>query len=171
MLWRGLTATVFAIVTIFWQKPPVDIVAYAMAAVMVVGAKFTWDYARTDTAPAYLKAPMALQSAAMLIAAIIVALVHQPPVMAIAAGAAFALAGVLDLALWLRHRNDYQPLKDQFMTGLVQLGIGVGLMFVLDMDGHAVGGVLGGGMVIIGVFLLISALGYRHNAKSVEEPS
>lgn len=166
MLWRALTAIAFAVLTIFWQEPAAALVAYAMAAVLLVSAKFTWDYARNDSAPAYLKAPLAIECAAWLIAAIVIVLIPQPLVMGIAAGAAFALAGVLDLVLWMRHRRDYLPLKDQLMTGLVQLGIGVSMPVVMSMDAHAVGGVVGGGMVIIGVFLLISALGFRHDAKS-----
>ena len=169
MLWRALTAVAFAALTIFWQEPSAPFVAYAMAAVLLVSAKFTWDYARNDSAPAYLKAPMAIECAAWLVTAVVVVLIPQPLVMGIAAAAAFGLSGVLDLVLWMRHRSDYLPLKDQLMTGLVQLGIGVSMMFVLNMDAHAIGGVVGGGMVIIGVFLLISALGYRHDAKSTRD--
>lgn len=171
VLWRALTAAAFAALTIFWQEPAATFVAYAMAVVMLLSAKFTWDYARNDTAPTYLKAPVALECVAWLIAAVVIVLIPQPLVMAIAAAAAFGLAGVLDLVLWLRHRRDYLPLKDQLTTGLVQLGTGIALLFVLDMDAHAVGGVVGGGMVITGVFLLIAAAGYRHDAKSAADAS
>ena len=48
---RAITAAVFAVVSIFWPNANAQVLAYGLAAFMVVSAKFIWDYVKAPSVP------------------------------------------------------------------------------------------------------------------------
>ncbi len=162
---RAITAAGFAIISIFWPGATSQVLAYGLAAFMVASAKFMWDYAKAPSAPKAARGLYAGAALAMILSGLVMALRPEVLVIGIAAAAAFIIAGVLEIVVFIRHRADFVPFKDQLVTGFVGLGVGAALLMGLHLDAHALLGLAGGGAIILAVFELISAFGLRHDAK------
>ncbi len=165
---RAVTAAAFALLSIFWPAATNQVLAYSLAAFMVLSAKFLWDYASAPSAPKSVRRPYASAAAIMILAGLVMAFRPEAKVVAIAAASAWIIAGVLEIVVFIRHRADFVPFKDQLVTGFVSLGAGGALLMGLDLDAHGLLGLAGGGAIILAVFELISAFGLRHAAKEPE---
>lgn len=168
MLGRAATAAGFALLSIFWPAATNQVLAYALAAFMVITAKFLWDYAGAPSAPKSVRGLYAAAAAAMILAGLVMVLRPETLVVAIAGGTAWIIAGVLEIVVFMRHRAGFLPFKDQLVTGFVSLGAGASLLMGLQLDAHGLLGLAGGGAIILAVFELISAFGLRHAAKEPE---
>lgn len=162
---RAVTAAGFAILSIFWPGATNQVLAYGLAAFMLLSAKFMWDYAKAPSAPTSVRGLYAGAALVMILSGMVMALIPGILVIGIAAAAAFMLAGALEIAVFVRHRAEFAPFKDQLVTGFVGLGVGASLLMGLNLDAHGLLGLAGGGAIILAVFELISAFGLRHDAK------
>jgi ABC-type Fe3+-siderophore transport system permease subunit len=61
------------------------------------------------------------------------------------------------------------PVRDFLISGGASLGTGAALLAGRGLDPHGVFGIAGGGAIIVAVFLLIAAFGYRHDARERAE--
>ncbi|MCV9996071.1 hypothetical protein OIU93_17460 [Paeniglutamicibacter sp. ZC-3] len=165
---RAATAAGFALVSIFWPAANSQVLAYSLAAFMVISAKFLWDYASVPSAPKSVRGLYAGSAVAMILAGLVMAFRPETLVVAIAGAAAWILAGALEIVVFIRHRAEFVPFKDQLVTGFVSLGAGASLLMGLHLDAHGLLGLAGGGAIILAVFVLISAFGLRHAAKEPE---
>lgn len=165
---RAATAAGFALLSIFWPGATNQVLAYSLAAFMVISAKFLWDYACAPSAPKQVRGLYAVAAVGMILAGLVMAFRPETLVIGIAAAAAWIIAGALEIVVYIRHRAGFAPFKDQLVTGFVSLGAGAALLLGLDMDAHALLGLAGGGAIILAVFELISAFGLRHAAKEPE---
>lgn len=166
---RAVTAAVFAVVSIFWPNATVQVLAYGLAAFMVVSAKFMWDYAKAPSAPQAARGLYGMAALVMILSGLTMAIFPQTVLVGIAASMAFIIAGLLEIVVFFRHREGFAPFRDQLVTGFVGVGVGGALLFALNMDAHALLGLVGGGAIILAVFELISAFGLRHDAKEDQE--
>lgn len=162
---RAITAAVFAVVSIFWPNANAQVLAYGLAAFMVVSAKFIWDYVKAPSVPQPARGLYGIAALVMILSGLTMALMPQVLVVGIAASAAFIVAGLLEIVVFFRHREAFLPFRDQLVTGFVGLGTGAALLMGLHLDAHALLGLAGGGVIILAVFELISAFGLRHDAK------
>ena len=165
---RAATAAGFALLSIFWPAASNQVLAYALAAFMVVSAKFLWDYSSAPSAPKSVRGLYAGAAVIMILAGLVMALRPETLVVAIAGASAWIVAGVLEIMVFFRHRTAFLPFKDQLVTGFVSVGAGASLLMGLQLDAHALLGLAGGGAIILAVFELISAFGLRHAAKEPE---
>lgn len=165
---RAATAAGFALLSIFWPSATNQVLAYSLAAFMVISAKFIWDYASAPSAPKSVRGPYAVAAVAMILAGLVMAFRPETLVIGIAAATAWILAGVLEILVFVKQRNAFAPYRDQLVTGFVSLGVGGALLLGLDLDAHGLLGLAGGGAIILAVFELISAFGLRHAAKEPE---
>lgn len=165
---RAATAAGFALLSIFWPAATNQVLAYALAAFMVISAKFLWDYASVPSAPKSVRGLYAAAAVAMILAGLVMAFRPETLVVAIAAATAWIVAGALEIVVFIRHRAEFVPFKDQLVTGFVSLGAGASLLMGLHLDAHGLLGLAGGGAIILAVFELISAFGLRHAAKEPE---
>nr|WP_256449110.1 DUF308 domain-containing protein [Paeniglutamicibacter quisquiliarum] len=104
----------------------------------------------------------------MILAGLVMAFRPETLVVAIAAASAWIVAGALEIVVFIRHRAEFVPFKDQLVTGFVSLGAGASLLMGLHLDAHGLLGLAGGSAIILAVFELISAFGLRHAAKEPE---
>ena len=165
---RAATAAAFALVSIFWPAANNQVLAYSLAAFMVISAKFLWDYANAPSAPKPVRGLYAGAAVAMILAGLVMAFRPETLMVAIAGAAAWILAGALEIVVFIRHRTEFVPFKDQLVTGFVSLGAGASMLMGLHLDAHGLLGLAGGGAIILAVFVLISAFGLRHAAKEPE---
>lgn len=78
------------------------------------------------------------------------------------------LIGLPELWVGSTRRGSHPLGRDWLLTGLVGTGAAIGVLLVSGIDMHAVLGVTGGSAIISGVFLLISGLTLRHDARQRE---
>ncbi|PQZ94636.1 hypothetical protein CQ018_04585 [Arthrobacter sp. MYb227] len=163
---RALTAAAFALISIFWPSATNQVLAYSLAAFMVISAKFIWDYSKAPSAPGEVRALYAFAALVMILSGLSMAFFPQVLVVGIAGAVGFIVAGLLEIIVFFRHRADFLPFRDQLVTGFVGLGVGGALLMGINLDAHGLLGLAGGGAIILAVFELISAFGLRHDAKA-----
>lgn len=169
LLFRAVTAAAFGALTVFWQVPTVQVMAFALAAYLVLTAKSVRDFTAAEVVPAGVKTLLGLSALIWVLSAVLM-LVFQD-MAAATAGVVLVLTGALETAAWLRHRKELVPARELAVTGLASLGSGAGMLLGLHLDPHGLLGIAGGGAIIIAVFLLIAGFGYRHDAQAGEQPT
>lgn len=165
---RALTAAAFALLSIFWPNATDQVLAFGLAAFMVVSAKFMWDYSKAASAPAGARNLYTFAALVMILSGVTMAVFREPVLVGIMGASAFIIAGLLEIIVFFRHRADFLPFRDQLVTGFVGLGAGGALLMGLNLDAHGLLGLAGGGAIILAVFELISAFGLRHDGKASE---
>ncbi|KHL04463.1 hypothetical protein LK10_05940 [Sinomonas humi] len=168
---RALAALAFGAVTVFWGQPTTTGAAWAVAGYLwLLLAAQAWLLRAERPAPDRASALTALVPYA-LAACSGIAIVTVQSVGLLAGGGAVALilVGLSDLARAVLARrgpaSGVTPLgKDLGITGVVNLGAGILLPFFTGLGPHAILGVAGGGAIITGVLLAISALSLRHDS-------
>lgn len=163
MLLRAAVAAAFGTATIFWQEPTVAVMAVAGGLYFLLSGFAVWALSRV---PGMARArKLLLFEAALLTVAGIFALVVPTAVgFSIAAILALGVAGLLELALWKRHRQQLEAMRDWLVTGVVGVVTALIIALFVQLQAHALLGVTGGAAIIIAVLLGIAGLGYRHDA-------
>lgn len=165
VMFRAVVAVAFGAVSVFWQQPGESVVAYSFAAYLVLTSKSAWDFAVARVVPSPVRGLLGGAAIAWSFCAIFMLIFATTTSMTLAGGIGLAVAGVLELLVYLRHRRELVPARDFLITGTVSAVSGVLLLAWPGLDQHGVFGVAGGGAIIIAVFLLIAAFGYRHDAR------
>ncbi len=142
VLLRGLTAAIYALLSIFWVGADEKVLSYSTAAFLVVTGVFMWQYVTVDSAPEKSRGPYALGAGLMLIAGI---------------ATIFATT-----TMWI----GILAFRNQLVTGVVGLILAAATLFGFNMDAHAMFGVIGGGAIVLAVFVLIAGFGHRHEMKA-----
>ena len=165
VMFRAVVATAFGALSVFWQEPSEAVVAYIFAAFLVLTSKSVWDFAVARIVPSPVRGLLGGAAIAWSVGAVFMLVFASTAAASIAGGIGLAVAGLLELTAYFRHRGDLVPVRDFLITGAVSLVTGVLLLAWPDLDQHGVFGVAGGGSIIVAVFLLIAAFGYRHDAR------
>lgn len=164
LMFRAIVAVAFGAVSVFWQHPSEAVVAYSFAAYLVLTSKSAWDFAVAPVVPSPIRGLLGGAAIAWSFCAIFMLIFASTTAMTLAGGLGLAIAGVLELVVYFRHRRDLVPAREFLITGAVSTVSGILLLAWPGLDQHGVFGVAGGGAIIIAVFLLIAAFGYRHDA-------
>lgn len=170
-MFRAVVAAAFGALSVFWQHPSEQVVAYCFAAFLVLTSKSAWDFAVARVVPPPIRGLLGGAAIAWSFCAVFMLVIATTTAAATAGGIALAVAGVLELLVYFLHRSDLVPVRDFLITGAVQVATGVLLLAWRGLDQHGVFGVAGGGSIIIAVFLLIAAFGYRHDARAAATES
>lgn len=163
MLLRAAVAAAFGTVTIFWQEPTVAVMAVTGGLYFLLSGFAVWVLSRVPGVASARK--LLLVEAAVFAMAGIFALVVPTAVgFSIAAVLGLGAAGILELVLWMRHRQRLEAMRDWLVTGVVGVGTALIIPLFVQLQAHALLGVTGGAAIIIAVLLAIAGLGYRHDA-------
>ncbi|MDN5756343.1 MAG: DUF308 domain-containing protein [Arthrobacter sp.] len=165
VMFRAVVATAFGALSVFWQDPSEAVVAYLFAAFLVLSAKSVWDFAVARIVPFAVRGLLGGAAIAGAFSAVFLLVFASTTAAVIAGGLGLAVAGLLELTTYFRHRGDLVPVREFLLTGAVSLVTGVLLLAWPGLDQHGVLGIAGGGSIIVAVFLLIAAFGYRHDAR------
>lgn len=168
-MFRAVVAAAFGAVSVFWQQPSEPVVAYSFAAYLVLTSKAAWDFGVARVVPPPVRGLLGGAAIAWSFSAVFLLIFASTTAMTIAGGIGLAIAGVLELIVYFRHRGDLVPAREFGITGAVSAVSGVLLLGWPGLDQHGVFGVAGGGAIIIAVFVLIAAFGYRHDARARAE--
>lgn len=164
-MFRAVVAAAFGALSVFWQQPSEAVVAYALGAYLVLTSKSAWDFAVARVVPAPVRGLLGGAAIAWSFCAVFMLIFATTTATSVAGGIALAVAGVLELLVYFRHRRALVPVRDFLLTGSISTATGILLLAWRGLDQHGVFGVAGGGAIITAVFLLIAAFGYRHDAR------
>lgn len=166
LLIRAALAAAVGLTSVFWAAPPLQVLGLILAAFFVANAALLRRLIASEETPGAARVALAATAVAWLAAGVV--LVFLPTVAGVTAAAAagWIAGGAGQIAAWARTRKAFVPARDWALTGLVETGIGVGLLLFWGVDAHGIFGIGGGGQVIVAVFVAIAALGYRHDAVS-----
>lgn len=176
LLVRALVAAAFGALTIFWQEPSGRVMALSGAFYLLgTGAATHWLRERLrgkdPTPDSVLTLRLLLFSTAVLfVGGVLTVTLTTPELFAISAAAALLIAGAVEIFLGLRHRRSSVIGRDWLITGVVNAATALVLLalpLLAPREPHSVLGVLGGSAIITAVVLLLAALGYRHDARTV----
>lgn len=168
VLLRGLTAAIYALLSIFWVGADVKVLSYSTAAFLVVTGVFMWQYVTVDSAPEKSRGPYALGAGLMLMAGIATIFATTTMWIGLLAAFAFLVTGLVELYVFFTLRAQFPPFRNQLVTGVVGLILAAATIFGFNMDAHAMFGVIGGGAIVLAVFVLIAGFGHRHEIKAPE---
>lgn len=86
-------------------------------------------------------------------------------------GLVYSIAGLTELLMGFRGTGRSAMAKDWKLAGGITLLTGAALFVLGELGAKAIFGVLGGGALVTGVFQLLAALSFRHDAASLERRS
>lgn len=167
---RSLATLAFGLLTVFWATPGEAGLAAALGAYLLAVAIVQYWLGR-GLAPSqspFLR-PALLLPAALAAVAVVVLLVRDLGVVAVAGGAALFLLGVGELLAGLSSERRFPLRNDWLISAVLGLGTGILLPLFLSLGAHAVLGVAGGGALMSGALWLLSALGMHHEGRRGEE--
>lgn len=164
LLLRAVLAAVLGLTSVFWAAPPLQALSLMLAGFFVLNAGLLRRLITDEATPTAARAALVATAVAWFAAAVV--LVFLPTVAGVTAAAAagWFAGGAGQLVAWARTRRRFVPARDWALTGLVETGIGAGLLLFWGVDAHGIFGIAGGGQIIVAVFVAIAALGYRHDA-------
>lgn len=172
-MFRAVLAAVFGGLSVFWPAPEANVFAYCFAAYLVLSSKAVWDFAQAAVVPSPVRGLLGGAAIAWSLAAVAMLVMPTTEAVAVAGGVSLMVSGLLELLAWLRHRAELVAVRDLLVTGIVSVGTGAALLGSLALDlnlgAHGLFGIAGGGAIIVAVFGLIAAFGYRHDARRSPE--
>lgn len=180
VLARALLCLAFGLLTVFWQPsnywswgdPGLSAVTWAVGLFMIAhGAVLLWLH-RSLAAP-LVEGPerSAIQSFAVLYAlggAVALLFAGQLGQLVLIVGLVYGIAGLTELILGLRTSQTSAMGRDWTIAGLVAVLAAAGLFLFGEMGSKALFGIVGGAAMIVGVFHLIAALTFRHDARVLQ---
>lgn len=166
VLLRGITAALYALVSIFWIGADEKVLGYSTAAFLVVTGVFMWQYVTVPSAPDKSRNAYALGAGLMLLSGIATLFVSTAMWIGFIAAFAFLATGLVELYVFFTLRNQFPPFRNQLVTGVVALVVAAAAVVGYQMDAHAMFGIIGGGAIVLAVFVLIAGFGHRHEMKA-----
>ncbi|MGP9529490.1 MULTISPECIES: DUF308 domain-containing protein [Micrococcaceae] len=166
VLMRGVTAVIYALLSIFWIGADQNALAYVTAAFFVVTAALMWQYVAVESAPAKSRSPYVLGAGLMMLAGIATIFVDSVAWISYIAAFAFLVSGIAELYVFTKLREQFPPFRNQLVSGAVGVILAIALSLSGGMDAHALFGLIGGGTIILAVFELIAGFGHRHEMKA-----
>ncbi len=163
VLLRAVVAAVFGTVTIFWQEPSLAVLAIVGGVYFLLSGAAVWVMSR-DRSFASARGLLLVETALLVTAAVLAFIIPTAVGFTVAAIVGLGGAGVVELVLWLRLREQLAVTRDWVITGVVNIVTALSLPLFVQLQAQALLGVVGGAAIIIAVFLLIAALTYRHEA-------
>lgn len=165
---HALGYLLFGLVTVFVQAPTWGTVKLLVGAFLLVVGASQWLGARALTGSS---AGSVFRSVALVQAAAAALLVVQPDepariVLIICAGV--GLGELMKTLVGVRFRAGLTAARDWLLEGAVMLAAAVCVPLVAGIGAKAVLGVTGGGALVVGVFLLVAALGSRDEAATAD---
>lgn len=166
VLLRGITAALYALVSIFWIGADEKVLGYSTAAFLVVTGVFMWQYVTVPSAPDKSRNAYALGAGLMLLSGIATLFVSTAMWIGFIAAFAFLVTGLVELYVFFTLRHQFPPFRNQLVTGVVALVVAAAAVVGYQMDAHAMFGIIGGGAIVLAVFVLIAGFGHRHEMKA-----
>lgn len=167
LLLRAIVAAAFGVLTIFWQEPSLAVLVVAGGLYLLATGACALVLARCLPADrASAKPVLRAEAVVLAVGAAVVFVLPSAGVFAAAASAALLFSGGMELYLGLKHRGRFAAARDWVITGAIGVGTGALLPLFVDLQAHALLGVVGGSAILIAVLLGLAALGYRHDAAS-----
>ncbi|MBM7847066.1 hypothetical protein [Arthrobacter roseus] len=163
VLLRAAVAAVFGAVTIFWQDPSLAVLAVAGGLYFLLSGAAVWIMSRGRSL-ASARRLFIVEAGLFVTGAVLAFIIPTAVGFTVAAVIALGGSGVVELVLWAKLRKQLAVARDWLVTGVVGVGTALFLPLFVQLQAHALLGVVGGAAVIIAVFLLIAALTYRHEA-------
>lgn len=163
---RGITAALYALVSIFWIGADEKVLGYSTAAFLVVTGVFMWQYVTVPSAPDKSRNAYALGAGLMLLSGIAILFVSTAMWIGFIAAFAFLVTGLVELYVFFTLRHQFPPFRNQLVTGVVALVVAAAAVVGYQMDAHAMFGIIGGGAIVLAVFVLIAGFGHRHEMKA-----
>lgn len=165
VLLRAAVAAVFGAVTIFWQDPSLAVLAVAGGLYFLFSGAAIWVLSRERTV-GHARRLLIVETGLFVTAAVLAFMIPTAVGFTVAAVVGLGGSGVVELVLWTKLRKQVTVARDWLVTGVVGIGTALFLPLFVQLQAHALLGVVGGAAVIIAVFLLIAALTYRHEAST-----
>lgn len=166
VMFRGVAALIYALLSIFWIGADQNALAYTTAAFFVVTGALMWQYVAVESAPAASRSPYVFGAGLMLLAGIALIFVSSVAWIGYIAAFAFLVTGIAELYVFAKLRAAFPPFRNQLVTGAVGVILAIALSLSGGLDAHALFGLIGGGTIIFAVFGLIAGFGHRHEIKA-----
>lgn len=181
VLARAVLCLVFGLVTVFWQPshywawgdPGQQGVRWTVGAFMLLhgGCLFLMQQRLAGAVREASAERSALQSVAALYAlggAITVLFARETTQLVLIVGLVYGLAGLMELLLGMRSQERLAMGRDWKIAGFVTVLTAAGLFLFGEMGPKADFGIVGGGAMVVGVFHVLAALTFRHDAAVLE---
>lgn len=174
VLTRALICLVYGLTTVFWQEPSLMVVRWVLGLYLVAQGMALIFMQRSLNEHVYgQRGPNSkvIQSYAILYllgGVLTIAFSVSLPILVLINGLILSICGVTELLQGMRTSATSAMSKDWTIAGLVTFLTGACLFVIGDIGPKASFGVTGGGAVIIGIFLVLAALTFRHDARVLE---
>lgn len=164
VLARAAAAGALGLLSIFWRDPSIPVMSTAGGLYLLATGASLWLLTRSGSLPADARQLLLIAAGAYAVGGALAVVLQAPLFFALVAGSALLAGGVVETILGVRHRRRHPLATDWLITGPVSLGTAVLLPLFIELEAHALLGVLGGSAIIVAVVLLLAALSYRHDA-------
>ncbi|WP_129660188.1 DUF308 domain-containing protein [Rothia uropygialis] len=174
-LTRALIYLVYGLITVFWQEPTLMIVRWILGLYLIAQGIALIYMQRSLNEHVYgQRGPSSsvIQSYAILYllgGVLTVAFAGSLPTLVLIAGLILSICGVTELLQGMRTSTTSAMSKDWKIAGLVTFLTGAALFLIGEIGPKAAFGVTGGGAIIVGIFMILAALTFRHDATALEQ--
>ncbi|WP_129358427.1 MULTISPECIES: DUF308 domain-containing protein [Micrococcaceae] len=175
VLTRALIYLVYGLITVFWQEPTLMIVRWILGLYLIAQGIALIYMQRSLNEHVYgQRGPSSsvIQSYAILYllgGVLTVAFAESLPILVLIAGLILSICGVTELLQGMRTSATSAMSKDWKIAGLVTFLTGAALFLIGEIGPKAAFGVTGGGAIIVGIFMVLAALTFRHDAAALEQ--
>lgn len=175
VLVRSLICLVYGLITVFWQEPSLMLVRWVLGLYLIaqgIGLIYMQRSLNEHVYGSRGSSSSVIQSFAILYllgGVLTVAFAASLPILVLIAGLILTVCGITELLQGMRTTSTSAMSKDWKIAGLVTFLTGAALFLVGEIGPKASFGVTGGGAIIVGIFLLLAALTFRHDAVALEQ--
>lgn len=174
VLVRALIYLAFGLTTVFWQEPTLTVVQWGIGLYLIAQGialiymqrslnQRAWGEGNTHS--------RVIQSYGILYlvgGVATTAFSASVPILVLVVGLILSIGGVTELLQGFRTTGTSAMSKDWKIAGLVTFLTGIVLFLIGDLGPKAAFGITGGGAIIVGIFLVLAALTFRHDAASAD---
>ncbi|WP_085528983.1 DUF308 domain-containing protein [Kocuria massiliensis] len=174
VLLRAMIYLAFGLTTVFWQEPTLTVVRWGIGLFMILQGvaliymqrsltERAWGHGNTHS--------RVIQSYAILYlvgGVATTAFSGSLPILVLVVGLIFSIGGVTELLQGFRATGTSAMARDWKIAGVVTFLTGIVLFMIGDLGPKAAFGITGGGAIIVGIFMVLAALTFRHDAASAD---